>query len=79
MIDAKTPTPPAPYSSTPTQPAIKPIPEGSGPSPASMPSPPSGSGRVQNIPTPADFAPQGNALGSFPKAAAARAAQAGNR
>lgn len=77
-MDPKLPTPPAPYQSNPVQPAIRGVPEGSGPSRGSIPSAPAGSGKVQNHPSPADFSPQGNALGSFPKTAAARQDQCRN-
>lgn len=69
MIEPSLPTPPAPYSSTPTEPALKPIPEGSGPKPAAMPSPATKTGHAGNFPKPCDYSPQGNALGAFPKTA----------
>ncbi len=65
-----------PPKTGPTQPSIRQVPEGPGPRSASMPAPPSGSGKVQNHPSPYDASPGGNSLGSFPKTAAAKAAQA---
>ena len=78
-MDPKLPTPPAPYQSNPVQPAIRPVPEGSGPRSGSVPSAPSGSGKVQNHPAPFDASPSGNSLGAFPKTAQARADQCRNR
>lgn len=69
MIDPKPPTPPAPYNSTPTEPALKSVGDGSGPKTMSLPSGQK-TGRVNNMPPPCDFSPKGNAIGAFPKTAA---------